>query len=126
MIKRLATYLFLKLFIRDLTKYEQWHRSLVPEASNYQMRWVLRELQKKGMLGVFPSDPPLTISTQIAASVMDGNVYIRPRLGGETALLPTEAVQFALWLLDAAIEASEASERERKKSKDQPSEEAPE
>ena len=60
MTKKLATYLFLKLFIRDLTKYEQWHRNLVPEASNYQMRWVLRELQNKGMLGVFPSDPPLT------------------------------------------------------------------
>ena len=118
MIKRLATYLFLKLFIRDLTKYEQWHRNLVPEVSEYQTLWILRELQNKGMLGVFPSNPPLTVSTQIAASVMDGNVYIRPRLGGETALLPTEAVQFALWLLDAAIAASEASERESKKADD--------
>ena len=97
--------------------------NLVPEVSEYlpdgrhQTRWILRELQNKGMLGVFPSNPPLTVSTQIAASVMDGNVYIRPRLGGETALLPTEAVQFALWLLDAAIEASESSEQKSKKEK---------
>ena len=99
MIEWLATYLLTKRLVRRAG----WHRGLFPEASNHRTRMILREMQKQGILGDFPSDPPLTISTQIAASVMDGNVYIRPRLGGETALLPTEAVQFALWLLDAAI-----------------------
>ena len=69
-------------------------------------------------LGDLPSDPPLRVGAQISQSVMDGNVYLRPRVGGEVALLPTEAVQLAAWLLSEAIEASEWSERESKKADD--------
>ena len=45
MIKRLAHYLFIKTFIKDL----RWHERFPAEASEHRMLGILRKLQKDGV-----------------------------------------------------------------------------